>query len=166
MKKTLFSLMLVGAMASCGNAPQNNENNEVNAMDTTSAVSVSDEVPGVSARPVSFESLDGKWMIKSAKDQSVADGDTSAYVILNVAEKTISATAGCNSISGAIDRKGRSANSLAFDNMAMTRMMCPDRDALEQALNDALNNTRAFEMIGGELTFRNENDEVLLTMKR
>lgn len=161
MKKNLFFLMLMGAMASCGNAPQNNENSEVVAFDS-SAVTISDEVPGVSARPLSFEAVDGKWMLKSVKDVNVESGDTSAYIIFNLAEQTIHATAGCNSINGTINRNGRSVNSLSFDNMMMTRMMCPDRDALEQALNDALNNTRAFELVKGELTLRNENDEVLL----
>lgn len=160
MKKNLFFLMLMGAMASCGNAPQNNENNEVVATD--SAVAVSDETPGVDARPVPFEALDGKWMIKCVKNEVVAEDDTSAYVILNVKENTINATAGCNSIFGAINRNGRAANSLAFDNMGATKMMCPDKDTLEMALIDALNNTRSFLLLNGELTFSDENAEVVL----
>jgi heat shock protein HslJ len=161
MKKNLFFLMLLGAMASCGNAPKNNENNEAIDLDS-SAVTVSDETAGVDARPVPFEALDGKWMIKSAKSVAVAEGDTSAYVILNVAEKTINATVGCNSIFGAINRNGRAANSLAFENMGATKMMCPDKDSLEMALIDALNNTRSFTLSNGELTFSNEKDEVVL----
>lgn len=161
MKKNLFFLMLLGAMASCGNAPKNNENNEAIDLDS-SAVMVSDETAGVDARPVPFEALDGKWMIKSANSVAVAEGDTSAYVILSVAEKTINATAGCNSIFGAIDRNGRAANSLKFENMGATRMMCQDYDAIERALIDALNNTRSFTLSNGELTFSNEKDEVVL----
>lgn len=153
--------MLLGAMASCGNAPKNNENNEAIDLDS-SAVMVSDETAGVDARPVPFEALDGKWMIKSAKSEAVAEGDTSAYIIINVAEKTINATAGCNSIFGAINRNGRTDNSLAFENMGATRMMCQDKDAIERALIDALNNTRSFSLSNGELTFSNEKDEVVL----
>lgn len=160
MKKNLFFLMLMGAMASCGNAPQNNENNEVVATD--SAVTVSDETPGVDARPVPFEALDGKWMIKSVKDLAVAEGDTSAYVLIDVNENRMNATVGCNSIFGQINRNGRAANSLAFDNTGATKMMCPDKDSLEMALIDAINNTRSFLLLNGELTFSDENAEVVL----
>lgn len=161
MKKNLFFLMLVGAMSSCGNAPQNSENNDMYAFDST-AVTISDEVAGVETRSVPFEAINGKWMIKSAKSEAVAEGDTSAYIIINVAEKTINATAGCNSIFGAINRNGRTDNSLAFENMGATRMMCQDKDAIERALIDALNNTRSFTLSNGELSFCNENNEVVL----
>ena len=161
MKKNLFFLMLLGAMASCGNAPKNNENNEAIDLDS-SAVTVSDEVAGVETRSVPFEAINGKWMIKSAKSEAVAEGDTSAYIIINVAEKTINATAGCNSIFGAINRNGRTDNSLAFENMGATRMMCQDKDAIERALIDALNTTRSFSLTNGELSFCNENNEVVL----
>ena len=40
--------------------------------------------------------------------------------------------------------------------------MCPDKDSLEMALIDALNNTRSFTLSNGELTFSNEKDEVVL----
>ncbi len=161
MKKNLFFLTLMVAMASCGNAPQKNDNNEVNAVDS-SAVTISDETAGVDARPVPFEALDGKWMIKSVKDQAVAEGDTSAYVLINVAENQMNATVGCNSIFGQINRNGRAANSLAFDNTGATKMMCPDKDTLEQALIDAINSTRSFLLLNGELTFSNEDAEVVL----
>lgn len=161
MKKNLFFLAVMGIMASCGDAPQNNENKDANA-NNDDKIAVSDEVAGVDARPVPFESLNGKWMIKSVKNLAVAEGDTSAYVLIDVKENRMSATIGCNSIFGQINRNGRAANSLAFDNTGATKMMCPDKDDLENALNDALNNTRSFLLLNGELTFSDEDANVVL----
>ena len=161
MKKNLFFFTLLGAMMSCGSTQQTNEGNNANTFDS-SVVVVEEGTAAVDERPVSIEEISGKWMVKEANKITVAEGDTSVFVILNIAESQMNASAGCNSIFGEIGKKGRTAAFLAFNNTGCTRMMCQDRDEIERALIEALNNTRSFRLSSGVLNFRNEHGDVVL----
>lgn len=70
-----------------------------------------------------------------------------------------------NTINGALLQNEKTANSLKFENIATTMMMCPDMETETTVLN-ALNETRSFSIKNGQVYLLGENGNELLVLKK
>lgn len=89
------------------------------------------------------EYLGGRWNVTELKGENMIYGNTLPYVVMNIADSTVSGNAGCNMMNGRITLEGE--NGLSFGPVATTRMMCPEAD-VETSLLAALDGVRAFEV--------------------
>jgi len=75
--------------------------------------------------------------------------DKQPHILLNPTQKQATGFAGCNHFFGRYELDG---SSLTFGPMGATRMACPDLETgLETSVFDALENTRKWKRVNGEL---------------
>lgn len=121
------------------------------------------------ATTAGVEALAGKWIMKTVKDVKVSEMESAPFLEFNVAEKKVSGNCGCNIVNGQLVQKEGVANSLKFDQMATTRMACPDMDA-ESAILKLLNEVTSFEIDGegdaAVLTLLNAGQEKVIALYR
>ena len=75
----------------------------------------------------------------------VGTAEVTPFIGFNLDESRIYGNVGCNTINGALMQEDGKPNSLRFDNVATTMMMCPDMETETIVLN-ALNETKSFSM--------------------
>ena len=85
-----------------------------------------------------FQFLNGTWLVRQIDGQSVDVPDMK--LVIDVDEGKLHGNTGCNIINGTLETDMEAANSISFQQIAMTRMACPTRNfetqlvvALEQA---------------------------------
>jgi len=71
--------------------------------------------------------------------------------------------AGCNSIFGTYEQSG---DTLKLGPIASTKRACPDMGGAEGAFISALENTRAFKATHTDIELFDENEELLMSMRR
>lgn len=87
----------------------------------------------------------GDWDILQVDTISVPQTEDTPYLTFNLHTLTLGGMTGCNRIMGKIVL-GSAASDLKFENVASTRMMCPD-DGLEQQILNAVNATASYTVI-------------------
>ena len=106
------------------------------------------------APEVSLSDLSGEWVIELVNGKKiVGTAEVTPFIGFNLDESRIYGNVGCNTINGALMQEDGKPNSLRFDNVATTMMMCPDMETETIVLN-ALNETKSFSM---------KDDKVYLT---
>lgn len=85
-----------------------------------------------------FQFLNGTWLVRQIDGQSVDVPDMK--LVIDVDEGKLHGNTGCNIINGTLETDMEAANSISFQQIAMTRMACPTPNfetqlvvALEQA---------------------------------
>ena len=96
---------------------------------------------------VSFSSLEGEWKITELTGITLNADDVKPSITFNVAEKRMSANAGCNAIAGIANTSGANANALKFQGVVSTRKLCLDMSK-EDALVKVLEKVETFEATG------------------
>lgn len=148
MKKILFPLLTAvalatGALTSCSSQSANITFNQVNYL------------------------LAGNWYIASVDGKNVTPNDENQwpYLHFNTQEGTLSGNIGCNQVMGAFTFTD--GGKLRFDNLATTRMMCPDL-TIEDAMNKALPLVRSYSVnnVTGTLTLTSEQGTPLIKLMR
>ena len=115
---------------------------------------------------VSLADLSGEWAIELVNGKKiVGTAEVAPFIGFNTDENRIYGNVGCNSINGALLQDEKAANSLKFENIATTMMMCPDMETETIVLN-ALNETRSFSMKDGKVYLLGENGNELLVLKK
>lgn len=118
------------------------------------------------APEVSLSDLSGEWAIEFANGKKiVGTAEVAPFIGFNLDESRIYGNVGCNTINGALVQNEEKPNSLKFDNIATTMMMCPDMET-ETILLNALNETRSFSMKDGRIYLLGENGNELLVLKK
>lgn len=95
----------------------------------------------------------------------VGTTEVTPFIGFNTDENRIYGNVGCNTINGALLQNEKTANSLKFENIATTMMMCPDMETETTVLN-ALNETRSFSIKNGQVYLLGENGNELLVLKK
>ena len=109
--------------------------------------------------------IDGAWAVTSINGASVA-ADKDLSLVIDLAEKTVHGNAGCNALNGNIVVNPSVQNSFEIQDVATTRMSCPDL-ALEQTFLAALNQVKKIRPTGNDTAdLLSEADQTLLTLKR
>ena len=71
-----------------------------------------------------FQFLNGTWLVKEIDGQPVNVPDMK--LVIDVDEGRLHGNTGCNIINGTLETDMDAANSISFQKIGMTRMMCPD----------------------------------------
>ena len=95
----------------------------------------------------------------------VGTAEVTPFIGFNLDESRIYGNMGCNTINGALTQEDGKPNSLRFDNVATTMMMCPDMETETIVLN-ALNETKSFSMKDNKVYLLGENGNELLVLKK
>ena len=103
---------------------------------------------------MSLAELNGEWKIIKVYGEAIpADLEKEAFIAFNTDKKQMSGCAGCNSIHGAFTTENGKKQSIAFPNLASTRMMCANMDTEDKVLK-ALGKVKNFgKMENGHLAF-------------
>src|SRR5262249_11959141 len=103
------------------------------------------------ARGVTHELEGTRWVLVRLNDEeiTVSDGQREPYVALESGEHRIAGLGGCNRLVGGYQLKG---DQIAFTQMAMTSMACPDAN-YEGAFVKALEATRRWSISDSHLEF-------------
>ncbi|MGM9833049.1 MAG: META domain-containing protein [Candidatus Limisoma sp.] len=112
-------------------------------------------------------SLDGTWNIVKVLGEMVSKKmQTRPELTFATADGRISGNAGCNRINGEVKFDDASRNVIRFDNVASTRMMCPDMTT-EQNVLAALSMARFFgELPNGNLSIFGTDGRTLLELSK
>ena len=110
--------------------------------------------------------LAGNWYISQVNDSTVKSPDEEwPYLDLNTQQGSLSGNLGCNQVMGnfTFNDKGQ----IAFENLASTRMMCPEM-SLEDAITSTLPNVRQYfyNKVTGTLTLSTAEGKPLIVMTR
>lgn len=118
------------------------------------------------APEVSLSDLSGEWVIELVNGKKiVGTAEVTPFIGFNLDESRIYGNVGCNTINGALMQEDGKPNSLRFDNVATTMMMCPDMETETIVLN-ALNETKSFSMKDDKVYLLGENGNELLVLKK
>lgn len=147
MKKTLYVLALVFALAAC-----TSKNTEENTTETV-----------VEATPATL--FDRQWNLAELNGDAVVL-DTSFNAIPHLkfteADSSVVGNAGCNGIGGAFTLSEN--NGITFTKMRATLMACPNLE-VEQQFLAILENVKKYRIEGGRLSLDNENNESLAKLE-
>lgn len=116
---------------------------------------------------VDRSSLDGTWNVVKVLGEMVSKKmQTRPELTFAVAEGRFSGNAGCNRINGEVKFDDAGRNVIRFDNVASTRMMCPDMTT-EQNVLAALSMARFFgELPNGNLGIFGTDGRTLLELSK
>ena len=118
------------------------------------------------APEVSLSDLSGEWVIELVNGKKiVGTAEVTPFIGFNLDESRIYGNMCCNTINGALTQEDGKPNSLRFDNVATTMMMCPDMETETIVLN-ALNETKSFSMKDNKVYLLGENGNELLVLKK
>lgn len=103
--------------------------------------------------------LTGTWVIVTAMDKETKNGDKPATITFD-GNGQVNGNATVNSFFGGYTLKG---NNISFGNMGMTRMMGKSMD-IEQAVNEALDNSATVEINGKKAKVMNKEGKTVMTL--
>ena len=94
------------------------------------------------------ELLNGQWIITAVNGANI-DLDNLPTAVLDITDKKITGSAGCNLMNGSIDYNDATVNNgIRFERIATTRKMCtPEAMQIETQILNALEKTDAFRFI-------------------
>lgn len=116
---------------------------------------------------VDRKSLDGTWNVVKVLGEMVSKKmQTRPELTFAVADGRFSGNAGCNRINGEVKFDDAGRNVIRFDNVASTRMMCPDMTT-EQNVLAALSSARFFgELPNGNVGIFSSEGRTLLELSK
>lgn len=111
-----------------------------------------------------FQFLNGTWSVKEISGESV--DVPKMKLVIDVEEGKVHGNTGCNVFNGSLEINMESANSISFQAIGKTLMMCPDENyeiQLMVALEEAM---RAKPLKGGRVEFLNDEGKSVLLLER
>lgn len=114
----------------------------------------------------SLSDLSGEWAIELAGGKKIeGTAEVAPYIGFDVDESRIYGNVGCNTINGVLVQDKNKPNSVWFDNIATTMMLCPDMET-ETVILNALNETKSFKTEGGKVYLLGDGGNELLVLKK
>lgn len=123
-----------------------------------------DHQPVMELMHQNFQFLNGTWAVREISGQSVDVPDMK--LVIDVDEGKLHGNTGCNIINGTLETDMDAANSISFQQIAMTRMACPEPNYETQlvvALEEAM---RAKPLQGGKVALLNSENKTVLLLER
>ena len=111
-----------------------------------------------------FQFLNGTWIVKEISGESI--DVPNMKLVIDVDEGKIHGNTGCNVINGSLEINMDSANSISFQSIAKTMMLCPDDNYETQlcvALEEAM---KAKPLKGGKVELLDSQNKPVLVMER
>lgn len=102
-----------------------------------------------------------KWVLQqlNGKNVEMPGEQEKPYLTMDSLAQHVNGFAGCNRMFGPVRVWG---DSIAFSELAATRMYCVETQHIEDEFMDALNKTRTFGLKADELILRNGTDLAVL----
>ena len=111
-----------------------------------------------------FEFLNGTWKVTKIGDQPV--NVERMKIVIDVDEAKLHGNAGCNTFNGVMEIDMEHPNSISFNSIAITRMMCPDMQ-YETAFIVALEEVSSARPVSGqEVVLCDDQQKPVLTLVR
>lgn len=111
-----------------------------------------------------FQFLNGTWAVKEISGEKV--NVPKMKLVIDVDESKIHGNTGCNVINGSLEINMKAANSISFQAISKTLMLCPDENYETQlivALEEAM---RAKPLKGGKVELLDSQDKPVLVLER
>lgn len=119
-----------------------------------------------SQKTVAIDDMKGAWTIVSVNGKAIQNPENEAFIDFNTDENVITGSATCNNFRGVIVINENDRNKFQLENIASTRMACPDMET-EQKIFEALNAARSTQNLSnGNLALLNESGETVLELKK
>lgn len=87
--------------------------------------------------------LDGEWIISRADGNKVNKVEETPFIVINVAEKNVFGTGGCNNFNGGFSQEENKPESFVFGELVTTMKAGPGMEQ-ERVILDALSKVRSF----------------------
>lgn len=111
-----------------------------------------------------FQFLNGTWIVKEISGEEI--DIPKMKLVIDVEEGKIHGNTGCNVLNGSLEINMDSANSISFQGISKTLMLCPNENyetPLLVALEEAM---KAQPLKGGRVAFLNGHDQTVLVLER
>lgn len=111
-----------------------------------------------------FQFLDGTWKVKEISGENISD--EKMKLVIDVEEGKLHGNTGCNVINGSLEINMESPNSISFQAISKTLMLCPDaryETQLLVALEEAM---KAKPLQGGIVELLDSQDKPVLVLER
>lgn len=118
-----------------------------------------------------FDFLNGTWLVQSIKERKInvkgAMLVPDMKLVIDVPEGKVHGNTGCNILNGDFTIDMDRPNSISFENMATTRMACPEENNFETELLVALEEaTTSHPVNANTVELLNSQKEVIMTLMR
>lgn len=111
-----------------------------------------------------FEFLNGTWRVAAIDNEAISDNEM--LLVIDIAEGKVHGNTGCNILNGTITTDMDAPNSISFQEIATTRMACPD-DSHETDLLVALEDAAfAKPLSPTRVQLLDNRNNVVLTLER
>ena len=111
-----------------------------------------------------FQFLNGTWSVKEISGEAV--NVPKMKLVIDVEEGKIHGNTGCNVINGSLEINMDSANSISFQAISKTLMLCPDANYETQLLVALEEAMRAKPLKGGRVELLDSQDKPVLVLER
>ena len=118
------------------------------------------------ALEVNVTDLDGEWIISKVAGKTVEVVEKTPFIAVNVAEKTVHGTGGCNIFNGGFSQEEGQPASFRFGELATTMMAGPGMEQ-EGLILPALGKVRSFaKQSDGTISLMDENQTELIVLTK
>ena len=117
-----------------------------NSKSTEKADDKKAEKKEVSNKPVDAKTLQGEWFIIAVNNDQLKTSEEAPYLNFNFSELKVTGFTGCNRVFGEIQIDDNNPAALSFNQMASTKMACPNDD-IETTIQEAINKVRFVEYV-------------------
>lgn len=119
------------------------------------------------SQKMALKDLNGEWNIVEVYGEDVlGKGEKQPFLTFDITQKTISGCASCNTIHGRFVINDAETQSITFQNVAATRMMCPDM-TLENNILQVLNKADRYGQLGnGNLVLYVDGKQAMELVKK
>lgn len=111
-----------------------------------------------------FQFLNGTWAVKEISGEAV--DVPKMKLVIDVEEGKLHGNTGCNVINGSLEINMESANSISFQAISKTLMLCPDANYETQLLVALEEAMKAKPLKGGRVEFLDSQNKPVLLLER
>lgn len=111
-----------------------------------------------------FQFLNGTWAVKEISGEPV--NVPNMKLVIDVEEGKIHGNTGCNVLNGSLEINMDSANSISFQAISKTLMLCPDENYETQLLVALEEAMKAKPLKGGKVELLDSQDKPVLVLER
>ena len=123
-----------------------------------------DHEPVMGLMHQNFQFLNGTWAVKEISEEPV--DVPNMKIVIDVEEGKIHGNTGCNVFNGSMEINMESANSISFQGIAKTLMLCPDENYETQLLVALEEAVKAKPLKGGKVEFLDSQNKPVLILER
>jgi len=123
-----------------------------------------DHQPVMELMHQNFQFLNGTWLVREIDGTAVNVPDMK--MVIDVDEGRVHGNTGCNIMNGSLETDMDAANSISFQQIALTRMACPDQNYETQLVVALEEASKAKPLKEGKVALLNNQGETVLLLER